>query len=291
MDEKETILTPEGLRKLEEELEFLKSVKRKEIAERIKQAKEFGDLMENSEYEDAKNEQAFTEGRILTLEGLLRNAKVIDNHDVRSDVVTIGSTVRLVDDAGEELTYTIVGSAEADPAHDRISNESPVGRALLGRRKGETVTVEVPAGTSRRVRGDVGVRQATGGSGGGSGTIRSLWSCRRMSASAPWGAGKEKTGPGPRPLRQESERGRRKGTQGGTCGTVRRREWRAEGRRSTLVREGILLTLCRAPGVRSVRGTPEANTVRVRSVEESGQRRRCTPTQRPGQRGGHPRDV
>jgi transcription elongation factor GreA len=149
MDEKETILTPEGLRKLEEELEFLKSVKRKEIAERIKQAKEFGDLMENSEYEDAKNEQAFTEGRILTLEGLLRNAKVIDNHDVRSDVVTIGSTVRLVDDAGEELTYTIVGSAEADPAHDRISNESPVGRALLGRRKGETVTVEVPAGTIR----------------------------------------------------------------------------------------------------------------------------------------------
>ncbi len=124
-------------------------MKRKEIAERIKQAKEFGDLMENSEYEDAKNEQAFTEGRILTLEGLLRNAKVIDNHDVRSDVVTIGSTVRLVDDAGEELTYTIVGSAEADPAHDRISNESPVGRALLGRRKGETVTVEVPAGTIR----------------------------------------------------------------------------------------------------------------------------------------------
>lgn len=149
MDEKETILTPEGLRKLEEELEFLKSVKRKEIAERIKQAKEFGDLMENSEYEDAKNEQAFTEGRILTLEGLLRNAKVIDNHDVRLDVVTVGSTVRLVDDSGEELTYTIVGSAEADPAHDRISNESPVGRALLGRRKGETVTVEVPAGTIR----------------------------------------------------------------------------------------------------------------------------------------------
>ena len=100
-NEKQTILTPEGLRKLEEELEFLKSVKRKEIAERIKQAKEFGDLMENSEYEDAKNEQAFTEGRILTLEGMLRNAKVIDNHDVRSDVVTVGSTVRLVDETGE----------------------------------------------------------------------------------------------------------------------------------------------------------------------------------------------
>ncbi len=146
MDEKETLLTPEGLKKLEEELEFLKSVKRKEIAERIKQAKDFGDLMENSEYEDAKNEQAFMEGRILTLEGMLRNAKVIDNHDVRSDMVTIGDTVRIVDEGGEELTYTIVGSAEADPTHDRISNESPVGRALLGRRKGDTVTVLVPVG-------------------------------------------------------------------------------------------------------------------------------------------------
>jgi transcription elongation factor GreA len=146
MDEKETILTPEGLRKLEEELEFLKSVKRKEVAERIKQAKDFGDLSENSEYEDAKNEQAFTEGRILTVEGMLRNARVIDNHEVRSDVVSIGSTLKLVDEEGEELTFTIVGSPEADPAHDKISNESPVGRAVLGRRKGETVTVQAPAG-------------------------------------------------------------------------------------------------------------------------------------------------
>ena len=149
MEEKATILTPEGLRKLEEELEFLKTVKRKEVAERIKQSKEFGDLMENSEYEDAKNEQAFIEGRILTLEGMLRNAKVINNHDVRSDVVTIGSTVRLQDEAGEELNYTIVGSPEADPLHDRISNESPVGRALLGRRRGDRVTVKAPAGTIR----------------------------------------------------------------------------------------------------------------------------------------------
>ncbi|HEV2439039.1 MAG TPA: transcription elongation factor GreA [bacterium] len=147
MDEKETILTPEGLRKLEEELEFLKTVKRKDVAERIKQAKEFGDLSENSEYEDAKNEQAFTEGRILTVEGMLRNAKVINNHDVRSDVVSIGSTLKLVDESGEELTFTIVGSPEADPAHDKISNESPVGRAVLGRRKGETVSVQAPAGT------------------------------------------------------------------------------------------------------------------------------------------------
>jgi transcription elongation factor GreA len=149
MDDKETILTPEGLRKLEDELGFLKSVKRKEVAERIKQSKEFGDLMENSEYEDAKNEQAFVEGRILTLESMLRNAKVIDNHDVRSDVVTVGSTVRLHDEAGVELTYTIVGSPEADPLRDKISNESPVGRALLGKRRGATVTVKAPAGTIR----------------------------------------------------------------------------------------------------------------------------------------------
>ncbi|TMJ07687.1 MAG: transcription elongation factor GreA [Bacillati bacterium ANGP1] len=149
MDEKETLLTPDGLRKLEEELEFLKTVKRKEVAERIKQAKEFGDLAENSEYEDAKNEQAFMEGRILTVEAMLRNAKVIDNHDVRSDVVTVGATVRLEDEAGEELNYTIVGSPEADPRHDRISNESPVGRALLGKRKGQTVTVKAPGGTIR----------------------------------------------------------------------------------------------------------------------------------------------
>jgi transcription elongation factor GreA len=149
MDEKETLLTPDGLRKLEEELEFLKTVKRKEVAERIKQAKEFGDLTENSEYEDAKNEQTFMEGRLLTVEAMLRSAKVIDNHDVRSDVVTVGATVRLEDEAGEELTYTIVGSPEADPLHDRISNESPVGNALLGKRKGQTVTVKAPGGTIR----------------------------------------------------------------------------------------------------------------------------------------------
>ncbi len=149
MDEKETFLTPEGLRKLEEELDHLKAVKRKEVAERIKQAKDFGDLSENSEYEDAKNEQAFVEGRILTLEAMLRSVRVIDNHDARSDVVTIGSTVRVTDETGEDVTYTIVGSAEADPVNDKISNESPVGRALLGKRKGQAVTVQVPAGTIR----------------------------------------------------------------------------------------------------------------------------------------------
>lgn len=148
--EKQTILTPEGLRKLEEELEYLKSVKRKEIAERIKASKEFGDLAENAEYEDAKNEQAFVEGRILQLDQMLRNAKVIDNHGAPADRITVGSTVRLKDLAsGEEITYMIVGSPEADPAHDKISNESPVGQGLLGKRKGEAVEVVAPAGKVR----------------------------------------------------------------------------------------------------------------------------------------------
>jgi transcription elongation factor GreA len=146
--EKETILTREGLRKLEEELEHLKGIRRKEVAERIKLAKEFGDLAENAEYDDAKNEQAFIEGRILQIEQMLRSARVIDDAAVAGDVVSVGTTVRLKDvAAGGELTYTIVGSAEADPLADRISNESPVGRALLGRKKGETITVRVPAGT------------------------------------------------------------------------------------------------------------------------------------------------
>ena len=148
--EKETILTPEGLHKLEEELEHLKTVRRKEVAGRIKQSKEFGDLMENSEYEDATNEQAFVEGRILQLEVMLRNARVIDNHGAPPDRVAVGSTVRLKDlGSGEEIKYMIVGSAEADPDQDKISNESPVGRALLGKRKGEMVEVTVPAGKIR----------------------------------------------------------------------------------------------------------------------------------------------
>ncbi len=148
--EKETILTPEGLRKLEEELEHLKTVRRKEVAGRIKQSKEFGDLMENSEYEDAKNEQAFVEGRILQLEFMLRNARVIDNHAAPPDRVAVGSTVRLKDlGSGDEITYMIVGSPEADPDQDKISNESPVGRSLLGKRKGEVVEVTVPAGKIR----------------------------------------------------------------------------------------------------------------------------------------------
>lgn len=148
MAEKEVILTPEGLQKLEDELGHLKGVKRREVAERIKLAISYGDISENSEYEDAKNEQAFVEGRIMTLEKMLRNARIIHDNDVDTDVVSIGSTVLLKDmEFDEEVEYTIVGSAEADPAANRISNESPVGRSLLGQSKGATVEVTVPAGT------------------------------------------------------------------------------------------------------------------------------------------------
>lgn len=147
MVEKEVILTLDGLKKLEEELEYLKTVKRRRVAERIKQAVEFGDISENSEYDDAKNEQAFIEGRILTIERMLRNAKVIDDSDYKPDEVSLGSTVKLYDlDTGEELTYTIVGSAEANPSENKISNESPVGKALLGKKAGSEVEIKVPVG-------------------------------------------------------------------------------------------------------------------------------------------------
>lgn len=147
-NEKEIILTPDGLTKYEKELEYLKTVKRREIAERIKQALEFGDISENSEYEDAKNEQGFIEGKILTIEKMLRNAKVIDEQEVHADDVSLGSKVTLVEvNGGDEVEYMIVGSAEADPSQYRISNESPVGRSLLGQKVGSTVNVNVPMGT------------------------------------------------------------------------------------------------------------------------------------------------
>lgn len=148
--EKEVVLTLEGLNKLEKELDHLKTVRRREVAERIKQALEFGDISENSEYEDAKNEQGFIEGRILSIEKMLRNAKVIDEHDVHTDMVSVGSKVVLTDlELEEELEYAIVGSAEADPTQHRISNESPVGKALIGQKVGTTVEVNVPAGIRR----------------------------------------------------------------------------------------------------------------------------------------------
>ena len=144
MNNKPTYLSKEGLAKLRSELDEMISVKRPEVANRIHDAKEHGDLTENAEYEDAKNEQAFVEGRIQTLEALIKNATIIDeNHS--TEHVQIGSTVSVESGDGSE-TFTIVGSAEAKPGEGRISNESPVGRALLGKRKGDKILVRVPAG-------------------------------------------------------------------------------------------------------------------------------------------------
>ncbi|SMB84581.1 transcription elongation factor GreA [Desulfonispora thiosulfatigenes DSM 11270] len=147
MTEKEVILTQEGFEKLENEVEHLKTVRRKEVAERLKQAIDFGDISENSEYDDAKHEQAFIEGRIIEIEKLLRSAKIIQNDDRQAGIVSVGSVVCLKDlEFDEELEYTIVGSAEANPLEDKISNESPVGSGLLGQSVGSVVEIEVPAG-------------------------------------------------------------------------------------------------------------------------------------------------
>ena len=144
MNSKPTYISKDGLDKLRHELEDLVSLKRPEIAQRIHDAKEHGDLTENAEYEDAKNEQAFVEGRIQLVEALIKNATLIDEH-TSNDHVQIGSTVKVSGPDGSQ-SFTIVGSTEAKPTEGRISNESPVGRALLGKKKGESVTVSVPAG-------------------------------------------------------------------------------------------------------------------------------------------------
>jgi transcription elongation factor GreA len=145
---KEVILTKEGYEKLKQEIEYLSIDKRREVAERIKQAREFGDIAENAEYDDAKNEQALLEHRISLLEERMRAARVIDKRDVAKDVVSIGSTVRLRDiGANKTFEYRIVGSAESNPAENKLSNESPVGRAILGRKKGEVVEVTAPRGS------------------------------------------------------------------------------------------------------------------------------------------------
>jgi transcription elongation factor GreA len=145
MSSDRTFLTRDGLKKLEEELEFLRTTRRAQVAERLHNAQEDGELIENAEYEDAKNEQAFVEGRILTLETMLSNAVIIDEHG-SSDVVALGArvTVKEVGNGTEE--YMLVGAAEANPKEGRISNESPLGRALLGRRVGDEVKVQAPAG-------------------------------------------------------------------------------------------------------------------------------------------------
>lgn len=149
MAEKHVVLTYEGVKKIEEELNYLKTVKRKEVTEKIKVAIGYGDLSENSEYDEAKNEQAFVEGRIATLENMLKNAKIIDDEDIKTDVVSIGSTVRVKDlEFDDELEFTIVGSAEADPVLMKISNEAPIGRGLLGKKVGDKVEIQVPDGVS-----------------------------------------------------------------------------------------------------------------------------------------------
>src|SRR5579859_1922766 len=150
---KDVILTAEGLQKLKDELDTLLTDKRREVAERIKEAREFGDIAENSEYDDAKNEQAMLESRIALLQEKLRMASVIETKDLSTDVVQIGSVVHVKDEkTGKSIKYTIVGSAEANPQEQLLSNESPVGRALIGRKRNETVAVKVPRGPARKLK-------------------------------------------------------------------------------------------------------------------------------------------
>ncbi|OJU13980.1 MAG: transcription elongation factor GreA [Clostridiales bacterium 43-6] len=144
---KQFILTDDGLKKYEKELDELKTVTRKEIAEKIKVALSFGDLSENSEYDEAKNEQAKVENRILELEAMLKNAKVIDEDELSTETVNVGSKITVLDvEYNEQVEYQLVGSAEADPKQGRISDESPIGKALIGHKVGETVAVEAPSG-------------------------------------------------------------------------------------------------------------------------------------------------
>ena len=144
---KEILITRDGLEKVKVELEFLKGEKRLEVAEKIKTAREFGDIRENSEYDEAKNEQAEVESRIIHLENIVKYAVIIEEQDRAKDIVSIGSKVTVLDiEYNEQETYTIVGSTEADPYENKISNVSPVGNALIGKRMGEVIEVQVPSG-------------------------------------------------------------------------------------------------------------------------------------------------
>ncbi|MCI2254461.1 transcription elongation factor GreA [Domibacillus sp. PGB-M46] len=146
-NEKVYPMTREGKEKLEQELEHLKTVKRKEVVERIKIARSFGDLSENSEYDSAKEEQAFVEGRIGTIETMIRNARIIEDSEMNADEVSLGRTVTFIElPDGEEESYTIVGSAEADPFEGKISNDSPIAKSMIGKRVGDKVIVQTPAG-------------------------------------------------------------------------------------------------------------------------------------------------
>ena len=150
---RETLLTPEGLEELKAKIEHLSTVRRREVADRIKEAREFGDIAENSEYDDAKNEQAMLEKQIADLSDKLRNARVIDSSDTSTDLVRVGVTVHVKDQKTEKSNkFKIVGSAEADPAGHKLSNESPVGKALMGHKRGEIVSVAVPRGPARKLK-------------------------------------------------------------------------------------------------------------------------------------------
>ena len=150
MEERNIVLTTEGYNKLEEELKYLKGPKKMEVAERIKVAREFGDLSENSEYDDAKNEQALLEAKIQEIEGMLRIAKVVDDDEVSTRKVGIGTQVTVYDyEFEEEVTYGIVGATEVDMKSNKISNESPVGNALIGAKKGDEIEVETPGGITK----------------------------------------------------------------------------------------------------------------------------------------------
>jgi transcription elongation factor GreA len=150
---KEVILTPEGYKKLKDEIELLSTEKRREVAERIRVARQFGDIAENAEYDDAKNDQMLLEHRIARLEEQLRNARVIEKKEISTEVVSVGSHVRLRDvDAKQTFEYRIVGSAEANPSENKLSNESPVGRAIIGHKKGDTVEVTTPRGSSLKYK-------------------------------------------------------------------------------------------------------------------------------------------
>ena len=150
---KEVILTPQGLKDLKEKIEFLSTERRREVAERIKEAREFGDISENSEYDDAKNEQAMLERQIAELEDKLRGAQVIDEKAVTTEIVSVGVTVHVRDQKTEKsVKYKIVGSAEANPSENKLSNESPVGKALMGRKRNEVVSVPLPRGGTRELK-------------------------------------------------------------------------------------------------------------------------------------------
>jgi transcription elongation factor GreA len=148
-----TVLTPQGLKELKAKIEYLQTERRREVANRIKEAREFGDIAENSEYDDAKNEQAMLEKQIADLEEKLRAATVIDDRKVDTDIVGVGVTVHVKDQKTDKsVKYKIVGSAEANPGEMKLSNESPVGKALIGHKRGETVSVPVPRGPARKLK-------------------------------------------------------------------------------------------------------------------------------------------